>query len=263
MSRGSVGYDILGKRFGKLLVLSRASEKTPSGHVLWECQCDCGNGTKALSSNLVSGNTTSCGCLKVERNTTHGMSSSPEYMVWEGMIRRCENKNFKQFEDYGGRGIKICKRWRESFKNFYEDMGPRPSAFHTIDREDNDGDYEPNNCRWATRAEQVRNRRNNVYYQYKGEWYSIHQLAELPEVKAKGVNFNTLKSRIRFSKWSVEDAINTPIKPRAFYTHNGVTKTISEWAREYNFNYDCLYSRIVDHGWDLEKAISTPRVTTT
>lgn len=213
--RGSVGYDLLGRRFGRLTIIGRNPETSKSGHIQWDCACDCGAKITVLGTNLVKGNTKSCGCLALETRTKHGMHGSPEYGVWEGMIQRCTNPKHKQYCDYGERGITVCKRWLDSFENFYNDMGSRPDGEYTIDRIDNDKGYGPNNCRWVTRKEQANNRRNTVFYEYKGKKYTISELAELPEVKEKGININTLKGRLRFMGLSVEYAINTPVQARS------------------------------------------------
>lgn len=173
---------LIGRTFGRLTVVGDFM-KGRKHHC--ECVCSCGKKTdKPVSGALLSGNTKSCGCLQKERlskgwkhtlspaglkrqmdrvkagsRRTHGMTKTPEYKVWEGIKTRCYNPNFKQFNDYGGRGIKVCDRWLNSFENFFEDMGEKPIGL-SIDRfPNNDGNYEPRNCRWATAKQQRHNRR--------------------------------------------------------------------------------------------------------
>ncbi len=135
----------------------------------WRCLCDCGTETMTAASDMRRGTTVSCGCYARERHTKHGRTESPEYAAWCGIKTRCNNPNAKEYPYYGGRGIQVCKRWRDSFASFFADMGERPAGRYSIERIDNDGNYEPANCKWATKREQTRNRRNNVRLTYQGE----------------------------------------------------------------------------------------------
>ena len=145
--------DLTGQRYGTLTVIERAPNR--KSKACWLCQCDCGARKEVRAANLRNGNTHSCGCGSVRFKRTHGMTSTPEYGIWTGMKRRCLNPRDSHWENYGGRGISICERWLNSFENFYADMGKRPSPDLSIDRyPNNDGNYEPANCRWATKSQQ-------------------------------------------------------------------------------------------------------------
>lgn len=154
-------YDLIGKRFGKLVVLQNSGNK--DGRSLWLCQCDCGKQTIVMGRYLIKGRTKSCGCYRkgfgTLWNVKHGQSGSTEYNSWRGMIERCTNPKNIGFNNYGGRGIKVCERWLNSFEAFLQDMGPKPTPKHSLERIDNNGDYEPGNCKWEIRIKQNRNQR--------------------------------------------------------------------------------------------------------
>lgn len=168
--------DLIGQRFSRLLVVEHAH--SINYRHSWSCRCDCGKTVVALGSNLRTGKTRSCGCLMKGCNSTHGLSRLPEYAVWSTMIQRCTNKNNKRYHCYGGRGISVCEKWR-TFHEFFEDMGPRPSKNHSIDRINNDGNYEPGNVRWATGVEQANNKRFNNVFSIEGRIDTLANWARL------------------------------------------------------------------------------------
>lgn len=190
--------DLTGKRFGKLLVLSFAG-KNPRRQSLWTVRCDCGNDRTVLGYNLRSEHTRSCGCLR-GGVVTHGMSKSPEYRIWRAMLNRCSNPKDKLFHRYGGRGITVCDRWH-TFANFISDMGIRPSSVHTIERLDNNGNYNPENCKWATRTTQCQNTSRNRLITFRNKTLCLSEWA-----KRTGIKQSTIAFRLK-AGWPINRAL--------------------------------------------------------
>lgn len=184
--------DLSGKIFGRLIVLER-TKVAGANNAMWLCRCDCGNETVAAAANL--GRTKfSCGCFKSEsaraslrvnrlaRDDLHGLSHTDEWKTWSKIRSGCYNPNIERYPYYGGKGIRVCDRWLNSFENFYSDMGRRPSKRHSIDRIDVDKDYEPSNCRWATPKEQARNTTRNAYVEIDGRNLCVQEWCEVLQV---------------------------------------------------------------------------------
>lgn len=196
--------DVSGKRFGKLVVNGIAYRKNGKRLYL-KCICDCGNEKIALYDSLKRGGTKSCGCLATkeilsERASTHGLSKTKLYKIWDAIKYRCYGKKSSNYERYGARGIGMCDAWRYDFMSFYEwsiQNGFKPGL--SIDRIDNNGNYEPNNCRWANDYEQGANKRNNIVIEYNGE---THILAEWARII--GVKYHTLLKRYSTGKRGAE-----------------------------------------------------------
>ena len=195
----------IGERFGRLVIVGMAT-KSKHGHTRWLCRCECGKTIEAFQYNLRSGASKSCGCVRpgpVTHGHTKGGKVSRAYNSWASMINRCGTPSNKYFCNYGARGIKVCDRWRESFAAFLEDMG-EPGDDMTIERVDNNGNYEKDNCRWATRKEQNRNKRNNRMLTYQGRTQCVADWAEELALRPR-----TIWSRLRIG-WTVDRALSTP-----------------------------------------------------
>lgn len=172
-----IKLDLKGKKMGRLTPIQEAGS-TKDKKIKWLCLCDCGNTVVVIGKELKSGGTKSCGCLRREvcklnaviiHGDAVGGKITPEYLAWINMKCRCYDENDDSYKNYGERGIIVCDRWLNSYKNFLEDMGRRPSNLHSLERKDNDGIYEPSNCKWATQGVQSRNRRTNVWLEHDGQ----------------------------------------------------------------------------------------------
>lgn len=214
--------DLSGQRFGRLVAIRVMGSR--NGKCVWLCRCDCNRRVEVLSSDLTrndSRQTKSCGCQKHDSssarmrriNRRHGQYGTPTYVVWQAMISRCHKKSDGSYHNYGGRGIRVCTEWRQSFEAFLRDMGAKPGPGYSIDREDTDGNYEPGNCRWATAKEQGRNKRNNVRLTLNGVTRCLTEWAEII-----GVHHATIQYRLRRGL-TVEQALTTPSRKGLHMRH--------------------------------------------
>lgn len=214
--------DLTGQVFGRLTVIERAGSvfvgRRGKVRAAWRCRCDCGADAVVPRNRLTTGMTKSCGCLSAEvsRNlrlvhggckTRGGRTALPEYGVWQSMRRRCGDPADMAFANYGGRGIVVCERWRESLPAFLEDMGSRPTSDHEIDRIDNDRGYEPGNCRWVTRHVQSRNRSDNRNITHDGVTMCLTDWAA-----RTGLARECIAGRLDHG-WPVEAALTAPTNP--------------------------------------------------
>lgn len=202
--------DLTNRVFGKLSVKERVLENK-NRRAMWLCFCSCGSKIIISSNGLLNGGTKSCGCIKnekvIERSTKHNLVRNPIYRVWQNAKNRCYNQNVKEYKNYGGRGIQMCNEWKNDFMPFYQwsiENGYKENL--TIDRINNDGNYEPTNCRYATKETQSTNRRNIVFVTYKNEQKTISEWCRL-----LNLDFNMVYQRI-WRGWSAEKAFVHPPK---------------------------------------------------
>lgn len=209
--------DLTEKRFGRLIVIEQAGQDSQRNYK-WLCRCDCGNKVIVRGYDLKNGHTKSCGCLRKEitmkGSTKHGHTKNrkrtEEYMSWESMIQRCTNPNNPQWKDYGGRWIKVCKRWlgENGFIHFLEDMGEAPRGLQ-LDRIDNNKGYYKENCRWVTSRRNNRNKRNSRYETYKGKRWLFVELCE-----EHNMPYQIVYNRYYKYGWTLERALTTPVRGR-------------------------------------------------
>lgn len=198
--------DIIGRRFGKLTVLEYVNQDK-RGNRMFLCKCDCGNEKVVCFGHLNQNHTKSCGCLKYQGHAkTHGLSNSSEYTTWFHMRKRTgPDSPYHCRHNYYDRGIRCCQRWKK-FENFIADMGLKPTPKHTLERIDNDGNYEPENCKWATRSEQAKNRKGAIDITYKGVTKNLKDWAN-----DLGFQYLTLYDRVKTRGWPIDKALTLPL----------------------------------------------------
>lgn len=228
--------DLTGQQFGLLTVLGVASEQ--KRRLAWNCRCACGTEKVLVGADMTHGGTMSCGCLRArmitERSTTHGMRRTRVYEIWRGMVKRCHNEECISYQNYGGRGIEVHQSWRDSFESFLADMGMPPEGM-SIERKDNNGNYEPGNCRWATTIEQANNKRTTIFAEIGGLRMTVSQHA-----RRLGIKYTTLYWQLRKADLLERDAAPyapfptvaravglPPCRPSKLYTTNGLVTPFS------------------------------------
>ena len=217
---GKIKYDLTGLRFGRWVVLKYLGSET------WLCKCDCGTVKKVKGRNLREGESLSCGCLHKEivgkNSTTHGKSKTRLYKIWCNMKCRCYTPSSTKYEMYGGRGISVCNEWKANFMNFY--VWAMANGYRddlSIDRINSDGNYEPNNCRWATYKVQGNNTNQNHVITFKGKSQTLAEWAD-----ELGFSYKVLSERIR-RRWSIKRALTTPTQFKNSEVHDATIKAIS------------------------------------
>lgn len=199
--------DMSGRRIGTLLILGRAAASTKAGSARWCYRCDCGGEGEANGTRLRTTQMTCPSCAKRTHGHTLRGKTSSEYMSYRGMIQRCYSPNFNRYSRYGGRGIIVCERWRISFDNFLADMGLKPRSRMSLERVNNDGNYESSNCIWASATEQNRNRSNTRMVMYEG---ALTPLAKVVEISGTTFSFELVYERIHRG-WDLKSALTAPL----------------------------------------------------
>ena len=208
--------DFIGKKFGRWTIveaLPREMGAKKMKRMKYKCVCDCGNTSEVSKTCLVTGRSKSCGCYAKQRAsetmTTHGLSRTPMYALWASIKRRVVNPNVKGFDRYGARGITMCNEWLNNFQAFYDyvndTLGPKPSPQHSIDRIENEGNYEPGNIQWATNEAQSSNRRSNIVVVFQGISDTLTR-----HCRRLGLNAKVVNLRVSRRGWTPEQALSTP-----------------------------------------------------
>lgn len=197
--------DLTGRRFGKVIVVSRTAKRNKYNCVIWECLCDCGKRFESTRTEIK--RASSCTCAFGKHFIRHGLSGTPEYVIWKGIRARCFNPKHRGYQNYGGRGILMSANWND-FSQFLKDVGLRPSPKHTLDCINNDGNYEPGNCKWATKREQAGNTRRSKLITYNGVTKCVAEWA-----RTTGVLQGTLLVRIN-SGWTPPKLFTLPCHPK-------------------------------------------------
>lgn len=234
--------DLTGQQFGRLKVIEYVGTK--NNHAAWKCECECGNECIKSSKQLLTNGVKSCGCLLTEvtiaRSTIHEMSNTKIYQTWVRIKQRCFDLNFIGYDYYGGRGITVCDEWQNDFVAFYNHVSKLEhfgEDGYSLDRINNDGNYEPGNVRWATPKEQARNKRTTVFVEYGGEKISLQEAAE-----RSGIDYTVLKKRWAVGKRG-DELFKTKQKPLPTIEYNGEKMTLKLAAKTLGISYSTLYSR--------------------
>ena len=257
--------DLTGEKFNRLTLIEPAGFDNIN-RPIWLCKCECGNMKNIRYWDVVQGRSKSCGCLRNEKahdrliaynkshNIKHNECRTRLYNIWSGMTQRCCNQNSHGYKDYGARGITVCEEWMKDYRNFRKwatENGYDDNL--SLDRINNDGNYEPSNCRWATNVEQARNRRNNLIVTYKGKTQTLMEWS-----KELNIKYDVLWRRLK-KGWSPERTFERPVgwigKQNIFY--NGRYYFLSELAREYNISFSMLKYRL-KKGMDIQQALTKP-----
>lgn len=243
-------FDLSGSVCSELRVIKPVGT-TRGGAIAYLCLCNCGNETYVEYGNLKSGSIKSCGCFGERHRYTHRMSKTVEYEAYNGMMARCYRTTHKNYDRYGGRGIRVCKRWKGSFESFYEDMGNKPSDEYTVDRIDNDGDYSPENCKWATRKEQTNNR---------GCTIRVLGIPLAVYCEKYGLKYSAVYDSCSCG-FDITDAIFYNSRPRRLATPplEGLGMTLPEYCRKYGLNCSTISSRYRRNGRNITNALFIER----
>lgn len=206
--------DYIGKTYNRLTIINFTVSKTLSSggkHHIVNCQCSCGNFCAVKLNNLKSNTTKSCGCISKEmpNSKKHGLINTSEYDIWQHIKSRCLNSKIPEYKNYGGRGITICSEWLNSFENFIQDMGFRPTSAHSIERKNNNLGYFKENCRWATAKEQANNRRTTVFITFNNKTQTLSEWCD-----ELNLNYKIIHQRLNRSNWSIEKAFNKSLTPK-------------------------------------------------
>lgn len=245
--------DILGQKFGRLTAVKRL-QNNKKKNAVWLCACECGGNAEATGYSLRNGHTKSCGCLRTEmivaeakKNSTHGLSGHPAYHIWGEMMRRCIDEDHPRYDSYGGRGIGVCDRWK-ILQNYIDDMWPRPGPGYSVDRIDNDGDYSPENCRWATNTDQQRNKRSTVLIRHNGEMKTATEWSEI-----YGINAATILHR-HHEGWPSDEVMHGRSSCKVFVMYKGEMSPLADVARSEGVNYQTMIRR-KHAGWSDDEVV--------